>query len=271
MESEALEFEAAEAPAKTATAQDLRALLRRKFPAEAYAMLYEVRDAAGHSANRSADVVMVGLWPSRGCQIEGMEIKISRSDWLRELKKPEKAEAFVPYCDRWWVVANPGVVKVEELPPTWGLLVPSGKGLGIVKQAPLLEAKPMDRSLLAAMLKRATATTLADPEVQAAIAARVKAEKEQFKSMESYDLRTAKDRAEALEKAIAEFQEHSGVEISSYRGARLGDAVKLVMAGQHNARINECRQLRDRVARLAEYMATEFPDPTPDLGGTEHA
>ena len=79
--------------AKPIDAQRLRALLRRKYPADQYAMLYEVRDAAGFSAKRSADVMLIGLWPSRGNMVEGMEVKISRSDWLRDLKKPEKAEA----------------------------------------------------------------------------------------------------------------------------------------------------------------------------------
>jgi len=30
------------------------------------------------------------LWPSGGLEIHGHEVKVSRSDWLRELKEPEK-------------------------------------------------------------------------------------------------------------------------------------------------------------------------------------
>ena len=166
---------------KAVNADAMRMLLRRKFPADQYAMLYGVRDAAGHQANRSADVIMVGLWPSRGCLIEGMELKISRGDWLRELKRPEKAEAFVPYCDRWWVIAaDSDVVRTEELPKTWGLMVAGGRGLRVIEDAPRLKAKAVDRSLLAAMLKRATDTAADSPEVRARVDARLKANEDEF-------------------------------------------------------------------------------------------
>jgi hypothetical protein len=254
-------------PEKVATADELRARLRRKFPANEYAMLYEVRDGAGFSASRSADAVMVGLWPSRGCMIEGMEIKVSRTDWLRELKKPEKAEAFVPYCDKWWVVAgHADVVKLSELPPTWGLMVPSGKGLTVAREAPKLEPKPIDRSMLAAMLKRATSTALDDPEVRAAIDARVKAEKEQFKQHESYEITAARRVAEELRKAIADFEQASGVTITTYAGRRIGDAVSLVMRGEHERRLHELANVKRQVVALNEWLAANIPDSQSSAG-----
>lgn len=256
-----------EEPVVVTSAGELRARLRRKFPADQYAMLYEVRDAAGFGASRSADVVMVGLWPSRGCLIEGMEIKVSRSDWLRELKKPEKAEAFVPYCDRWWIVAgHAGVVKLDELPPTWGLLAPGGKGLSVLRQAPALDPKPVDRSLLAAMLKRATSTTMDSPEIKAAIDARVKAEKEALKSMGNWEIDRLKDQVEAAQKNMRAFEEASGIRIESYNGQRIGDAVRQVLRGEHLAKLNEARGMRDRIVKLAEYMQREFPEPSSENG-----
>lgn len=255
-------------PERVASSGELRARLRRKFPADQYAMLYEVRDAAGFGASRSADVVMVGLWPSRGCMIEGMEIKVSRTDWLRELKKPEKAEAFVPYCDKWWVVAgHADVVKLPELPPTWGLMVPSGKGLSVVRQAPDLQPKPVDRSLLAAMLKRATSTQLDDPEIQAAIEARVKSEKERFRSDESYELRRATGRVADLERSIAAFEAASGVTINAYDGSRIGEAVKLVLHGGHERRIQELRGIKRQVTNLKEWLDENIPEAAPPENG----
>lgn len=243
------------------SAAEVRALLRRKFPADQYAMLYEVRDAAGFGATRSADVFMIGLWPSRGCLIEGMEIKVSRSDWLQELKKPKKAEAFVPYCDKWWVVVgNKDIVKPGELPPNWGLMVAGGRGISIVTDAPRLESKPLDKSLLAALLKRATSTTLTDPEVAAAIDAKVKAEKEQFKQHESYEIAGLKRTADELRKSIQTFEDASGVKIDRYQGERIGAAVKAVMSMQHSHMLSDARRLRDQVQRLHEYMQKEFPD-----------
>lgn len=226
-------------------------------------MLYEVRDAAGFSASRSADVVMVGLWPSRGCLIEGMEIKVSRADWLRELKKPQKAEAFVPYCDHWWIVAaDADVVKASELPPTWGLMVASGRGLGVVQQAPKLGCKPLDRELLAAMLKRATATAIDQPEIEAAIAARVKAERERFAADANFARERAQQKVEALERAFKEFEERSGVEIRAYAGGRIGDAVKAVMSGEHRRKLMELGRLKSQVASLNTWMNENVPDLT---------
>jgi hypothetical protein len=92
-----------------------------------------VRSAAGFDARRTIDAVSIGLWPSRGMLLDGYEIKVSRSDWLRELKAPAKAEEFAALVDRLWlVVSDASIVKDGELPPGWGLLVRRGK---ILRQA----------------------------------------------------------------------------------------------------------------------------------------
>lgn len=85
--------------------------------------------APGHSGRR-ADAVHVGLWASRGAGIvEVCELKVSRADWLKELKDPKKAEAWWPYCHAFWlVVPCEGIVRDDELPKGWGLMMPSGRG-----------------------------------------------------------------------------------------------------------------------------------------------
>lgn len=93
-----------------------------------HAFLVQVRNAAGFDANRSFDAVAMNLWPSRGLTIEVFEIKVSRSDWLRELKKPDKAEDACQVADRFTIVAPAGCVKDDELPPTWGLIEVHGDG-----------------------------------------------------------------------------------------------------------------------------------------------
>lgn len=79
---------------------------------------------------RRADAVHIGLWHSRGAgRIDACELKVSRSDWLRELEKPEKAEAWWPYCNNFWlVVPTADIVKDGELPDGWGLMVPQARG-----------------------------------------------------------------------------------------------------------------------------------------------
>src|ERR1039457_1110041 len=88
-----------------------------------YAVAAGVRSHAGFDARRPADFLAMDLWPSRGLALHGHEIKVSRSDWLRELKEPEKAAEFIPYMNHWWLVASdPRIVREGELPEGWGLM-----------------------------------------------------------------------------------------------------------------------------------------------------
>lgn len=119
-------------------------------------MLPQVRNLTGYQYTvRYADAISMGLWPSRGLELHGFEIKVSRSDWLRELKDPAKAEAFGS-LDRWWIVAPKDMVKLEELPKGWGLLEWNGTALRQKRKAELREAPPrLERGFVAAMLVRA--------------------------------------------------------------------------------------------------------------------
>lgn len=79
---------------------------------------------------RRIDLLAVGLWRSTGHHVHGVELKVSRGDWLKELRQPQKAEAAILACDFWWLaVGDSTIVRDGELPPGWGLLVPSGRGM----------------------------------------------------------------------------------------------------------------------------------------------
>lgn len=134
----------------------LRDALRKRYSMPEWVLMEEVRDAAGFESSRSADGIAMSMWPSRGLEINGFEIKASRSDWLRELKNPAKAEAIAAYCDRWWIVALKDLVKIEELPAGWGLMELQANGsLKEVKRAPAREnVKPITRTFMAAMMRR---------------------------------------------------------------------------------------------------------------------
>ena len=123
---EVVQDEELEAGAKLA-AHDLYLRLQGTFSPPAYITLEEVRDATGFDGHRTADAIAVSLYRSRGKAIWGFEMKVSRSDWLHELKQPEKAESIMRYCDYWaLVVPNKDIVKPGELPATWGMYVELG-------------------------------------------------------------------------------------------------------------------------------------------------
>lgn len=132
-----------------------------------YSRAEHVKNAAGFQANRICDYMAIDLWTggygaSRvGPMLHGHEVKVSRSDWLTELKDPEKAEAFRRYCDYWWlVVSEKSIVRPGELPEGWGLMVASGPSTRVVVAAPRLTPEPMPRDLQGTLM-RATAKTAA--------------------------------------------------------------------------------------------------------------
>ena len=157
------EPEIPEADRKTTEADVVDALERRYSTVHGngrrYATAYGVRSHAGFDARRTADFIAMDMWPSGGLQLHGHEVKVSRSDWLRELKDPSKAAEFIPYMNRWWiVVSDRRIVRPGELPDDWGLMALRGADLAVEKAAPKRDAKPLPATRLAALL-RAVAQT----------------------------------------------------------------------------------------------------------------
>ena len=115
-------------------------------------------------SQRRADLVRIGMWASRGTGVDVHEVKVSRADWLRELDDPAKAEAWWPYCNRFWLVAVPGVVAAGELPAGWGLLeLPaSGRRFKAVVQAETRKDIRLTVPLLVELLRRADNARLAE-------------------------------------------------------------------------------------------------------------
>jgi hypothetical protein len=75
-------------------------------------LLREVRNGTGFKrSERYADGLLVSLWPSRGVFFAGIEVKVSRSDWLSELKNAAKSADIQKWCKFWWLITAPGVAK----------------------------------------------------------------------------------------------------------------------------------------------------------------
>lgn len=190
-------------------------LLRRRHPSGEWAYMEEVAPRTG-GGTRYADAVAVNLWSSRGHAVHGFEVKVSRSDWLRELKQPEKAEEIYRYCDYWWLVTEKGLVKDGELPPTWGHLERRGSGLYTVKAAPKLEAKPLTRAFFASLVRRSfEGLERKASAIHADKVAELRAEYEKAKQ----DHRSSvKRELDTLHARIAEFEKQTGLSFNDYAG-----------------------------------------------------
>lgn len=133
-------------------AHDLFLRLQGTFSAPAYITLEEVRDATGFDGVRTADALAISLYRSRGKAVWGFEMKVSRNDWLKELKQPEKAESIMRYCNYWaLVVPSESIVKAGELPATWGMYVAQKNRLKCVVPCPKLDPMPMSLTFLTAI------------------------------------------------------------------------------------------------------------------------
>lgn len=242
---------------------EINAALRARFCAPEWALLFNVGDATGTRQSRWADAVAMNLYPSRGLELHGFEVKASRSDWLRELKQPEKSAPVQRFCDRWWIVAPPGVVADGELPPTWGLYEAKGGRITQAVAAPKLEAQPITREFVAAMLRRSSEAD--EGLVKAAVEAEVARLRERDRQHVKSEIESRTHRATELEKQVEEIERISGVKITRWGDSeQIGRAVKMVLdAGVLNTYggIVGVRRNAERILKECDEALAAFPAP----------
>ncbi len=135
----------------------LKSALAKRYEASEWAFFPELRNGTGSSFTRSADGFAMSLYPSRGIEFHGFEIKASTGDLAAEIRHPEKADAVGRFVDRWWIVTTRHVwsKKGAEIPTAWGVMtLQDNGGLRIVRQAAAITSEPISRALLASIVLR---------------------------------------------------------------------------------------------------------------------
>ena len=123
---------------------------------------YEWQDkqymAYSGDAERIADLIVIDTYGDT--ETIGVEVKVSRSDWLTELRDPSKADAWRLHCHRWYLAVPDVSIVKDDLPDGWGLIAPGKDGaMRVRKQCPRIESpEPLDR-WSSAQLSRAIAKT----------------------------------------------------------------------------------------------------------------
>lgn len=235
-------------------APNIRKLMRARYPAPEWAFMEEVAPRTGGGTGY-ADAVAVNLWSSRGHAVHGFEFKISRSDWLRELKQPAKAEGVYAFCDFWWLVAPKDVLKEGELPVSWGFIEASETRLVLKKDAPKLDPKPITRSFFASLVRRgleAIDDKVADrcKELNESVDKRVH---EEVEREVAYRTRHHK----SLEEQVAKFVEETGLSLNDYRGpshAEIKLAQALSTLDDWNGDGGVMVRLRDQLMKTVESL-----------------
>lgn len=139
-------------------AEDLVRLIRKRYEGHegnAYVVLEQVPNVTGLYQTRWIDVAVFSLWPSNGLTRSAFEIKVARSDFIRELQNPLKHEWVKDCFHEFWFVAPKDIIQIGELPEGVGLMQASGSKLVIKKHCCRNYAPNLNDSLLAAFMRAA--------------------------------------------------------------------------------------------------------------------
>lgn len=245
-------------------ASDLVDLIRNKFSPPAWAFFSNVANGTGFSVSRYADAMAMGIWPSRGLELHGFEVKISRTDWIKELRNPQKADDMIYYCDFWWVVVpDEKIIQHGELPINWGLFVKTARGLKAKVPATKLEANPLDRIFIASLLRRAQESMVFKSEIESII----QDTRQREIDRKNYDLKQVKGELESWKESVSDFEKASGVKIQRWNGEMIGDAVRQVLDARFEDPIRRLKWIRKQVGELKKSLdniiETPIANPTP--------
>ena len=247
------------------TAHDVANYLERKrYGGDQWVVFREVRNATGFARKREryADLLAFSVWPSRGIYLEGVEIKVSRSDWLRELEDPAKADEFFQYCRHWFVAAPRGVVELSEVPATWGFIEVTGKRHRIAKQPrENNKPKPLDALLFASLARHLKKTHgYSERDVQRLARERVaQAEKDIQRAGRAMN---ALRQLERLQRKVDEFQKATGVCIDW--DWHHGKIARLVELFEH-IHPDAIQKTLERNASTYEHLAQQIRDAASEL------
>lgn len=244
------------------TSQSLHEALQNSFPSPNFVYLKEVRDATGFDSVRSADALAIGLYRSCGRLIHGFELKVSRSDWLRELKNAAKAESLMRYCHRWaLIVPDVSIVHDGELPPTWGLGVVhqtrknANPKIRWVVKPPELNPEPASMVFLTALIYAARKI---DSKEQEALLNKAR---DEGRKQGTNEHRHKLDNLTRLSDAVEEFEKKSGVRISQYDSSLTAGNKGLSFKKWQESHTslekfrNSLQQLKEQADRIAAGIA----------------
>ncbi len=182
---------------------------------------FEVANGTGGASTRRADAVSMGFWPSNGMEIVGYEIKVSRADWLNEIKQPEKSQSISQFCDRWYLVAPQGVLGIDELPKGWGYIQATQKSLRTKVKAPKRDTITPDIFFQASLLRSVTKKYSNEGILKAKIE-RIRKDVERDLGYETDRLKKEIKRYETI---LTTFKNKTGVNIASWGYERTIDAI----------------------------------------------
>lgn len=136
------------------TSADIIARLRKRWEPPEWVLMTEFHNATGANATNRFDALAFNVWPSRGMVRIGVEVKVSRSDFARELAHHDKRAAIERHCHEVYFAVAKGVCEPREIPEPWGLLVEHGDSMKCVLKPKFRDVGPMDPGLGIVAIRR---------------------------------------------------------------------------------------------------------------------
>lgn len=96
--------------------------------------IYFTELGSSRFASYRVDFWAMNCWSSQDYIRISYEIKISRGDFLNELKHPEKREFALSISNQFYFISPPDLIKIEELPEEAGLIELNENGILIYKK-----------------------------------------------------------------------------------------------------------------------------------------
>ena len=242
------------------TADDIRKALENYYPLPEWTLAFEVGNGTGSNLKRHADGVALNMYPSRGYEIRGFEIKVSRSDLQHEIAQAAKAEEVCQYCDTWFLVVPKGLTKGVQIPLPWGIIEYNEGKLRIAKQAEKLEGKENLPIQFVAGLLRARERTFHKLFAEK-VESEIKLRKENWKKGNAWELERINAENESVSKKLAEVKEKTGIDL-------LGWSPTSEIIAKLNA-LNEMYDLKQTLNTL-KYMHDSAERVLGDIRGMQN-
>lgn len=217
----------------------------------------EVADSTGTHARRRADAVCMNIWPSKGFALHGFEIKVSRADFLHEMKDVTKSEAVGRYCDFWWLVTPNGLVDPKEVPDSWGLMILQKNGLKIKKQAPKrANVEEPSRGFMASLLRKSRDAD--DAYIKRQINAGQEAARESLRREMAHRIEQAEKQAARNATWIEEFETALGEQFRGFeKPAAMAERLKVARSlefGDVSRLMQSCAAVVHEIGALGKAM-----------------
>jgi hypothetical protein len=196
------------------TSDDIRKALSETYTSPEWYLGFEVGNSTGANCRRHADAVAINAYPSKGFEIRGFEIKVSKQDLKSELENGIKSDEIARFCDYWFLAVPKGLTDGFTLPPTWGVIEYMDGKLRQKVRAEKLDKTQPTIGFLCAMLRGRERTVIN-------AASKVTADRErQIRRDALYGVKNAEKELHNLREKLTEINAATGISLDTWEPTR---------------------------------------------------